>query len=1134
MPKSRCAYACILAVFLSLLLFLLTSTAEADARPLEPDDFNVTADLSGTSSNPVIDVWYGSHQVFGQIGNPQQWVNVLGNVSDPHGIASLTYSLNGGAELPLSVGSDSRRLASEGDFNVEIAYTELVSGSNRVVITATDELNNTAVETVTVEYASGNVWPMPYAIDWSSVITISDAAQVVDGLWALEAGGLRPVVMAYDRIVAIGDLTWDDFEVTVPITIHAIDPAGFSWPSVAPGLGIMMRWSGHTNSPVVCSQPHCGWRPFGATTWYGWDDPDNPVFKLEGNNDVLLDTDPSVELVFDTCYNFKMRVETVPGQGGFYGFKVWQDGQVEPSEWNLTGQQGLSDPQSGSFLLVAHHVDVTFGDVTVVPVSDTTAPVISNIQVITGQTTAMITWTTDEPATSTVAYGETPTYENGNVNDDTFVTQHTIVLPDLVPETAYHYQITSADGSGNAASSTDRTFTTSSSSGSDPSGIVSDDFNACTLNTGLWTFIDPLGDATWAMTGTHTQDAWISISVPKGNTHELWTDGAFAPRVMQLANNVNFEVEARFESEVTEQYQMQGIMVEQDGDDFLRLEFYSDGANTRAFVASFADGSVTIHNDTAITGGAPITMRVKREGDLWTQSYAVGGQSWTTIVGFSQPLTVTAVGVYAGNAGTNSSNAPAHTGLIDYFFNAASPIVPEDKDRNTLAVSVIGSGTVAKDPDKSTYACGDTVALTATASPGWSFAGWSGDLAGEVNPATLVMTGSQVVTATFIQDEYVLTVNRVGSGSVAVDPSPGPYHYGDVVTLMATADPHWTFAGWSGGLSGADNPATTTIIDHTTVTATFTQVDYMLTVNRVGNGSVAVDLSPGPYHYGDVVTLTATADPHWTFANWSGALSGAANPATTTITGHTAVTATFNQVDYTLTVNRVGNGSVAVDPSPGPFHYGDVVTLTATADPGWTFAGWSGGLSGADNPATTTITGHTTVTATFTQLDYTLTVDRVGDGSVAVDPSPGPYHYGDVVTLTATADPGWTFAGWSGGLSGADNPATTTITGHTTVTATFTQVDYTLTVNRVGNGSVAVDPGPGPYHYGDVVTLTATAGPGWSFDSWDGDLTDGGNPVTITMTSNRVVTAKFVAETTTHCVMLPLIVQGSSSRVGLD
>ena len=46
---------------------------------------------------PVINVWYGSQQTFGANGQPQQWVNVLGDVSDPGGMASLTYTLNGGA-----------------------------------------------------------------------------------------------------------------------------------------------------------------------------------------------------------------------------------------------------------------------------------------------------------------------------------------------------------------------------------------------------------------------------------------------------------------------------------------------------------------------------------------------------------------------------------------------------------------------------------------------------------------------------------------------------------------------------------------------------------------------------------------------------------------------------------------------------------------------------------------------------------------------------------------------------------------------------------------------------------------------------------------------------------------------------
>jgi uncharacterized repeat protein (TIGR02543 family) len=1035
---------------------LLYDVHDVGEQTVDLPGSTATAVLSGTS--PDIDVWYGLHQTFGHVGVPQRWVNVLGNVADPDGIASLRYALNGGLPLSLYVGPDTRRLASAGDFNVEIAYTDLFSGLNTVVVTATDQLSNRTVATVTVEYESGNVWPVPYAVDWSSVGKIQDAAQIVDGLWTLGADGIRPALVAYDRVVALGDMTWDDFEVTVPITIHAIDPAGYNWPSVAPGWGIVTRWGGHTNSPVYCVQPHCGWLPSGATAWYEYKKDGSHILKLEGNSGVL-NTDPSVTLNLGTRYNLKMRVETVPGVGGLFSVKVWEDGQAEPSAWNLTGQQSLSDPQNGSFLLVAHHVDMTFGDVTVVPVNDTTAPVISNIQVVPEETTATVIWTTDEPATSSVAYGQSVAYEKGSVGNGTLATAHTVVLTGLISDTLYHYQVTSADWSGNIAHSTDLTFTTAFSGGSGLSNIVSDDFNACSLNMALWTWVNPLGDGTLAMTGTHTQDAWLSIAVPAGTAHDLWTTGALAPRVMQSANDVDFETKVKFESAVTQKYQMQGVMVEEDGDSFLRFEFYSDGVTTRVFVASFSEGAVTIRKDSTISGGAPLYMRVRRTGNLWTQFYSTDGQNWTTSVTFSHPFTVTAVGVYAGNDGTTSNNAPAHTGLIDYFFNVASPVVPEDGGQSTLTTDVSGSGTVTKDPDKSTYLCGETVVLTATADPGWSFTGWSGDLVVTVNPATLVMTRSQVITATFIQDEYVLAVNANGDGTVAVEPNQATYIYGEMVTLTATAEAGWTFTDWSGDLSSTDNPATFAIV------------------------------------------------------------------------GNTSISATFAQDEYTLTVDTDGDGSVTVEPNQATHLYGEMVTLTATAEAGWTFTGWSGDLSSTDNPATFAIVGNTSISATFAQDEYTLTVDTDGDGSVTVEPDQATYLYGEMVTLTATAEAGWTFTDWSGDLSSADNPATFAIVGNISISATFAQNHYALTANVVGHGSVTVDPA-GPYTYGQVVTLTAMADPGWSFDGWSGDFVGSAQSVTTTMTCNKAVTATFVLEAEEHQVFLPIVMQGSTNQAG--
>jgi YVTN family beta-propeller protein len=93
-------------------------------------------------------------------------------------------------------------------------------------------------------------------------------------------------------------------------------------------------------------------------------------------------------------------------------------------------------------------------------VADVTTPIISLVASSTTQTTATITWTTDESATSTVNYGSTSSYDTASTSS-TLVTSHSIALTGLIAGTTYHFQVGSADASGNVATSTDYTFTTS-------------------------------------------------------------------------------------------------------------------------------------------------------------------------------------------------------------------------------------------------------------------------------------------------------------------------------------------------------------------------------------------------------------------------------------------------------------------------------------------------------------------------------------------------------------------------------------------------------------------------------------------------------------------------------------------------
>lgn len=178
----------------------------------------------------------------------------------------------------------------------------------------------------------------------------------------------------------------------------------------------------------------------------------------------------------------------------------------------------------------------------------------------------------------------------------------------------------------------------------------------------------------------------------------------------------------------------------------------------------------------------------------------------------------------------------------------------------------------------------------------------------------------------------------------------------------------------------------------------------------------------------------------------------------------------------TLKVQVFGSGTVTSSPagincSSGPcskaFDVGTQVTLTAT---GGTFSGW-GAFPGLGCPApgspiptcTFTLTSDTTVTAFFTRASpppppppppptVNVTVQLDGDGSGMVTSSPAGidcgstcshgFGVGSAVTLTATASPGSTFAGWAGGgCFDGSNTCTTYLTVYIpeTITATFTK-----------------------------------------------------------------------------------------------
>ena len=142
----------------------------------------------------------------------------------------------------------------------------------------------------------------------------------------------------------------------------------------------------------------------------------------------------------------------------------------------------------------------------------------------------------------------------------------------------------------------------------------------------------------------------------------------------------------------------------------------------------------------------------------------------------------------------------------------------------------------------------------------------------------------------------------------------------------------------------------------------------------------------------------------------------------------------------TLSTNSIGTGTVTVDPPGGSYRVGQQITLTAVPEEAWQFAAWDGDLAGADNPAVITIVTDFAATAIFTEIplqEFQLSVETSGQGEVIIVPEQETYTEDTSVGLTAVAADGWRFNGWSGAISGPQNPQTITMDSDKVVRADF-------------------------------------------------------------------------------------------------
>ncbi len=158
----------------------------------------------------------------------------------------------------------------------------------------------------------------------------------------------------------------------------------------------------------------------------------------------------------------------------------------------------------------------------------------------------------------------------------------------------------------------------------------------------------------------------------------------------------------------------------------------------------------------------------------------------------------------------------------------------------------------------------------------------------------------------------------------------------------------------------------------------------------------------------------------------------------------------------TITVTQPAFGSIVLNPA-GPYNLNQSVTATLTLPAGYMNNGWTGDLSGTALVQNFTVLGNMAFSADVS-VDpanppplYAVAVTQPANGTISLNPAPvsGNMYYKETpVTATVSYDACYLFSGWTGDLSGTQNPKSFTVQNATSFGADIT-VNNLPAVKRV-------------------------------------------------------------------------------------
>ena len=214
-------------------------------------------------------------------------------------------------------------------------------------------------------------------------------------------------------------------------------------------------------------------------------------------------------------------------------------------------------------------------------------------------------------------------------------------------------------------------------------------------------------------------------------------------------------------------------------------------------------------------------------------------------------------------------------------------------DTFTLTYTAGPGGSIVGTNPQTVESGADGTLVTATPNTGYHFVSWS-DSYPTAARTDLNVTANVNATATFALDTFTLTYTAGPGGSI-VGPNPQTVDYGtDGALVTATPNIGYHFVSWSDAYPTAAR-TDLNVTANLNVIATFAPDTFTLTTQVIGGGSLTLVPDQPAYDYGTSVQITANDHPGWQFDHWS-VRDGRDNTLTVVVTSNLTIAAYFIDV----------------------------------------------------------------------------------------------------------------------------------------------------------------------------------------------------------------------------------------------